>query len=760
MTSISATVRISALLLAAWCPGALAAELATNHGTWTDVAPPSARSGHVAVYDPVRDRMIVLEGYDSGYRREAWQLPLSGAPIWSALVASGNAPLRTGHTAIYDPVRDRVLLFGGNDGNFRNDVRALSLAGAPAWSAVFPAGTPPSARQWHSAIYDPVRDRMVVFGGTDGNRRNDVWVVSLGGSPAWTALTPAGTPPTPRIGHSAIYDPVRDRMLVFGGVDDSGNRNDVWALSFSDGPAWEELMPSGTPPTGRAFHEAIYDPETDRMLVFAGSDGQARNDLAALSLAGSPTWSALTPAGGPPPVRTDPSAIYDPVRRRMVVFAGDGGGGLLNDVWTVALAGPPAWNPLIPGSSRPPARLEHSAIYDPVRDRMVIFAGSGSFDLNDTWALSFSGNSGWSAITPTGGPPAVRFDHSTIYDPVRDRMLVFGGVNAAFAFNDVWALSLSGTPTWSLLAPLGTPPVARFSHSAIYDPVRDRMLVFGGHDHFSTYFNDVWALSLAGTPTWTQIVPTGTPPVGRDGQSAIYDPVRDRMIVFGGSNGLIRNDSWALSLSGSPAWTQLAPIENPLNHRTLHTAVYDPWRDRMVVFGGTNGVYLNNVWALSLTGTETWLEQGPAGILPPTLVSAAGVYDPVRDRMVVFGGYDGTGLRNDAWALGWGATVSVPEPGGQPPRRGLQLAPPRPNPAREGTIVEFDLAAPARVTVDIFDAQGRWVRRIAEGRFTAGPHTAEWRGDDDQGRMLGSGVFILRLQAGDQVATRRAVRIR
>ena len=37
---------------------------------------------------------------------------------------------------------------------------------------------------------------------------------------------------TPRYYHSAIYDPMRDRMVVFGGDDGaySGWRNDVWAL--------------------------------------------------------------------------------------------------------------------------------------------------------------------------------------------------------------------------------------------------------------------------------------------------------------------------------------------------------------------------------------------------------------------------------------------------------------------------------------------------------------------------------------------------
>jgi hypothetical protein len=38
----------------------------------------------------------------------------------------------------------------------------------------------------------------------------------------------------------------------------------------------------------------------------------------------------------------------------------------------------------------PPTRAGHTAIYDPVRDRMIVFGGIGDTSLNDTWALSLS----------------------------------------------------------------------------------------------------------------------------------------------------------------------------------------------------------------------------------------------------------------------------------------------------------------------------------------------------------------------------------
>jgi hypothetical protein len=71
----------------------------------------------------------------------------------------------------------------------------------------------------------------------------------------------------------------------------------------------------------------------------------------------------------------------------------------------------------------------------------------------------------------------------------------------------------------------------------------------------------------------------------------IYDPVRDRVVIFGGYDAGpqeegFRNDTWELSLTGTPTWTQLAPTDGPPTARDLIVPVYDPWFDRMVFFVG------------------------------------------------------------------------------------------------------------------------------------------------------------------------------
>jgi hypothetical protein len=96
-------------------------------------------------------------------------------------------------------------------------------------------------------------------------------------------------------------------------------------------------------------------------------------------------------------------------------------------------------------------------------------------------------------------------------------------------------------------------------------------------------------------------------------------------------------------------------------------AIYDPVRQRFVMFGATctASCMYYSVWALPLTGPALWTA-GAAGLGPRARAGAVSVYDPVRDRMLVFGGYGvkpcGVDLcrvdLNDVWALNFGGMGS------------------------------------------------------------------------------------------------------
>ena len=58
---------------------------------------------------------------------------------------------------------------------------------------------------------------MIVYGGNDGAPSGEIWSLSLVPEPAWSLISTAGSQPEPRDSHAAIYDPVRDRMVIEGG---------------------------------------------------------------------------------------------------------------------------------------------------------------------------------------------------------------------------------------------------------------------------------------------------------------------------------------------------------------------------------------------------------------------------------------------------------------------------------------------------------------------------------------------------------------
>jgi hypothetical protein len=96
-------------------------------------------------------------------------------------------------------------------------------------------------------------------------------------------------------------------------------------------------------------------------------------------------------------------------------------------------------------------------VYASDKDRIYTFGGANltpdDQSYNDTWHIQLNGNeqtTDWVQETTIGGPPPARHFHSMIYDPVTERVIVFGGVNyegtpSEVQYNDVWALKLDTT---------------------------------------------------------------------------------------------------------------------------------------------------------------------------------------------------------------------------------------------------------------------------------------------------------------------------
>ncbi|MBZ0267783.1 S8 family serine peptidase [bacterium] len=110
----------------------------------------------------------------------------------------------------------------------------------------------------------------------------------------------------------------------------------------------------------------------------------------------------------------------------------------------------------------------------------------------------------------------------------------------------------------------------------------------------------------------------------------------------------------------------------------------------------------------------------------------------------------------------WVPEAALDTPSIAPVRQGTELRFAGANPFSERLGIRFTIAGdatgPARLT--IHDVNGRLVRRLWEGSARNGDFVADWSGRDEQGRRVAPGAYFVRLVAGDDMRSAKAVLVR
>lgn len=81
-----------------------------------------------------------------------------------------------------------------------------------------------------------------------------------------------------------------------------------------------------------------------------------------------------------------------------------------------------------------------------------------------------------------------------------------------------------------------------------------------------------------------------------------------------------------------------------------------------------------------------------------------------------------------------------------------------PNPFRDGVTVSYQLATKGPVSVAVFNGGGAEVARLVSGEAEAGSHTVRWGGTDHTGALVPPGLYIVRVNSGNQTFTTKLLK--
>ncbi|UCF04511.1 MAG: T9SS type A sorting domain-containing protein, partial [bacterium] len=92
--------------------------------------------------------------------------------------------------------------------------------------------------------------------------------------------------------------------------------------------------------------------------------------------------------------------------------------------------------------------------------------------------------------------------------------------------------------------------------------------------------------------------------------------------------------------------------------------------------------------------------------------------------------------------------------------KAYSLAQKFPNPFNTNTTIKFNMREKGHVTVRVYNVAGQLVRTLVNEVRDAGPHSIDWKGRNDSGKSVASGVYFYKMDTKNFVQTRKMVLLR
>ncbi len=319
-----------------------------SSGIWNDLSPgdPDVEfSGCVAVHDPAYDRFVIHTTAGPSYY-SCYTLVLEGG-VWSIHVEGDD---RAGPGMIFDPVRNKVLRFGGlTDWYFGLESSALfewsgtewvqiphdeygTLSGTPYYDekenrmlmlvyegeypdnytiiyewlsnewVPLPETILPQANLWGQPVWYPANETAVIVQGWE------TWVWQNG---TWSLAAPEAPPHILPVS-AVAFDPNMNRIIHFGNHTEGDET--IWEMWAWDGTNWEELV-SVTPPELDKYARPIMgtDFQRNRVVLIDPNKTETVWEWDGYS------WRSIAPATAPLYTEDNRFFVYVPTLKRLLM---------------------------------------------------------------------------------------------------------------------------------------------------------------------------------------------------------------------------------------------------------------------------------------------------------------------------------------------------------------------------------------------------------------------------------------------------------
>jgi hypothetical protein len=474
----------------------------------------------------------------------------------------------------------------------------------------------------------------------------------------WRALEPSLEPNA-----QYVYDALHHRLVYVSPHDQS-----VWEYSLDRGrERWAKLFPGNAMPAVGCYAGAAYDPVGQRMLVyggavdcFGGSPPRATGDIVELDLRirGGESWSVFTPGGGTLPPRLYPGVAFLPADGRLYFYGGvDSDDVLLDDVWALTLErGEERWDRIsVTAAPRVQARL----VAHPTERVLYAIAGgaflTGTIRSVDTIQRIDVTAGAESATELSARLPEATSAPVAVVDSARRRAIIgFGLAAPAFAPVDrVSALDLE-TEAITELTPGGSGPASALAQVFEVSDTDASLAYLVGGTAFGRSL-DVYAYDLS-DDAWDDVSVLGVHrPPGRHSMSGVGFETkgRDEMRIWGGRGGASGLSDLVWIYDG--AWRSLDPLPDTVtgNRPVPRSGIWNAdnsFGAREIAFAGGLGTSSDLAMTAWQLVEDRWLERTLRMAMPLPPPRSAAAYFDLTCGIRALGVFGGSGL-DDTWFL-------------------------------------------------------------------------------------------------------------